>query len=82
MSDLFPDLPLALSPRLQWLQEHDVKTQELAEDVLWGAWYGDLPKNSKEEQDAILKSRLALCMTEEEAILRLAQKNGWKLWNQ
>lgn len=85
MNDLFPDLPPVLSPRLAWLQEHDVTTFPAPlngrEGPLWEAWYGARPSNAKEYALAQMQSRIALATSEEDAIIRLAERNGWPLWN-
>lgn len=85
MSDLFPDLPVVLSPRLKWMQEHGVTTFPAPlngrEGPLWEAWYGVRPSGKKEYSSAHMQGRLVLATTEEDAIIRLAERNGWPLWN-
>lgn len=80
MNDLFPDLPPVLSPRLAWLQEHDVSTR-LDVEGRWMAFTGPEAPNSKEEAHKMLISALCFAATEEDAIIRLAERNGWPLWN-
>lgn len=92
MSDLFPDLPVVLSPRLQWMQEHDVSVEQSLHEgqeceltgrsgPLWEAWYGDRPEGVNDSASFRMKGRLVLATTEEDAIIRLAERNGWPLWN-
>jgi hypothetical protein len=81
MSDLFPDVKEILSPRLQWLQEHDVSTR-LDVGGRWMAFTGKEAQSSAEESKKMIDSQLCFATTEEDAIERLAQRNGWKLWNE
>jgi len=87
------DVPETLSPRLVWMLEKDVKTVLLLADgveceltgrdgPLWACWYGEAPETHAQESAAVMKSRLCYATTEEDAITRLAQRNGWKLWNE
>lgn len=86
MSDLFPDLPTVLSPRRKWMREHDVTTFPAPlpngkQGPLWEAWHGVRPYDSKEYASAQMQGRLVLATTEEDAIISLAERNGWPLWN-
>ena len=76
MNELFK-IPETLSPRLQWMRDHDVKTIPDAWDSFyererWAAYTGtiaDMPE-------------LYYGDTEDEAIVDLAKKNNLKLCNE
>ena len=87
------DAPETLSPRLAWMREHDVKTRELLTDgqedeltgnsgPLWAAWHGDEPTTIVTRSRAQMLARYVLATTEQGAVDRLAERNGWKLWNE
>lgn len=81
--DLFPDLPPVLSPRLKWLEEKGVKTGHRETLHLpWEAWIGEYPVTPDEVIQAASSNRLTCALTEDEAVASLAERNGWKLWNE
>ena len=77
------DVPVSLSPKRKWMAEHGIKLHETPPmlvgepDELTGeiaafyAYTGELPWESKD---------MAEGATEHEALAKLAQKKGWKLW--
>jgi hypothetical protein len=65
----------------QWLQEHDISTR-LDVGRRWMAFTGKEAQFSAEESKKMLNSQLCFATTEEDAIERLAQRNGWPLWNE
>jgi hypothetical protein len=79
MSDLFPELETILSPRLEWMQKHNVSTR-LDIPCRWMAFTGPEAQNHREEASKVIRAELCFATTEEDAILRLAQRNGWRLW--
>lgn len=90
MTDLFPDLPMVLSPRLAWMQLHDVSTCQLLADgqespetgeegPLWCAYIGEMPEASQASA-ARMAGRLVLATNEEAALERIAYRNRWELW--
>jgi hypothetical protein len=46
------------------------------------AFTGKEAQFSAEESKKMLNSQLCFATTEEDAIERLAQRNGWPLWNE
>lgn len=79
---LFP-LPVSPSPRLAWLMEHGVQIH----------WHHDqesppclaalrIPEDVMEAYRMEDVGELCYGHTEQEAVERLAVKQGWKLWNQ
>jgi hypothetical protein len=72
------NVPVVESPRLKWLKEHDVRTRYVAwnedDDCSWAAWVGDVEHN--DESNTMLEK------TEHDAIVALALKYGWRLWNE
>lgn len=58
------------SPRLLWMEKHGVETGGPDEDDEFWAKCGDSP------------SQYAYGQTEEQAIIAIAVKNKWKLWNE
>lgn len=71
--------------KAQWLKEYGVNafpaTLNGRQWPLWEAWYGTRPSGKKEYSIAHMQGRLALATSEEDAIIRLAERNGWPLWN-
>ena len=75
-AELFGSLPTVKSPRLLWLEKHNVKTLRSETcDEPWAAWTGEL-------KDAIDRREAFTAMTEDEALVKLAKKNGWRMWNE
>lgn len=66
--------------KAQWLQEHDVSTR-LDVGGRWMAYTGPEALNSGEETAKVMHSALCFATSEEDAIIRLAERNGWPLWN-
>lgn len=80
---LFP-LPISLSPRLKWINEHGVTTYyepagALGDDAGWSAYIGTNDEESEEMEEA---GRLCFGHTEDEALERLAKAQSWRLWNE
>lgn len=67
--------------KAQWLQEHDVSIR-LDVGGRWMAFTGEEAVKAKEEAAKSMKAELCYATTEEDAIIRLAERNGWKLWNE
>ena len=72
MSELFDNLPESKSPRLLWMERHGVEVGGPDIDDEFCAKCLD--------PDSFYK--YAYGHTEDEAIIKLAIKNGWKLWNE
>lgn len=91
-SELFPAETVAMeSPRLRWMKRHDVKTKkrtDLNRDVEpWEAWTGEYDFALEETLKGVkcypdASPFLAWGKTEDDALLHLAENNGWKLWNE
>jgi len=86
-----PESVTMLSPRLSWMVRHDVRTKKRADLVHdvdpWEAWVGEYEyaltetlQGTKCYPDA--SPFLAWGADEDEAIIRLAENNGWRLWNE
>lgn len=75
-AELFGEIPMTKSPHLLWIEKHNVKTLCTEScDEPWAAWVGDL-------KTAIDERRAVTAMTEDEALVKLARKNGWPMWNE
>ena len=75
MSELF-EIPQQDSPRLKWLKQHGVHTKRYDyRPSIWCAYVGVnvFPKPNNLFGEGY---------TEHEAIVDLAIKRGWKLWNE
>lgn len=89
MTELFPEAEVrSLSPRLKWMQQHGIRTQENDPELEfnWDAWTGNrheaiIKSFEAFEQDAICDC-YATGKTEEEALAKLARAKGLKLWNE
>ena len=91
MNELFPvtDDP---SPRLRWLRAHQVQTRHFPEvtpgdedefgneQYPWLAAVGEL--DGATGFHLATSNRVGVGQTEHEAIVDLALKRGWKLWNE
>ena len=87
MSELFDNLPESKSPRLLWMERHDISTHhaphvadEMGEQYVWTAWSRKEDPHSNGIPDD--PEACGYGGTENEAIADYAQKNGWKLWNE
>jgi hypothetical protein len=88
MSELF-EIPETKSPRLQWIEDHSIKTDKSQND---GIWYAVMPReahfNLSVAELAVIywrtlsANRLATGKTEDEAITNLAKQLGLRLWNE
>lgn len=72
MSELFNNLPESKSPRLIWMERHGVETGGPDEDEEF--WAMGLDRQSKPDY--------GYGQTEHDAIVHLAKRNGWRLWNE
>jgi hypothetical protein len=88
MNDNLFDMPEVLSPRLEWMKKHDVRThlQELMreEGSPWSAW---LPAHDWDSECSTcyaceFEEHVGFGMTKDDAIVNLAKKNNLKLWNE
>lgn len=81
MNELF-DIPEQLSPRLAWIQKHDVRTHfsTACPESPWSAW---LPANQP-NPDGIPADPEACGygMKQDDAIADLARKSNLRLWNE
>lgn len=84
MSELFaPSEVTGDSPRKKWMAKHDVTTidhgesgtDELGDYERWTAHLGEI-------RPVVPNRFIAGGETEHEALVNLALKNGWKLWNE
>ena len=79
MSDeLFPAETVTVkSPRLRWMEKHDVKTNEYKQSTPtpWSAWSGNLML-------AINRDMVYFGSTEDDAITAWAKANHVRLWNE
>ena len=78
------DVPEQLSPRLAWIREHEI--------TLRATGYNGHPDDGEDDcnsepepfyatvNDAAKMSDCAGGQTKNEALAKLAQKKGWKLW--
>lgn len=88
MSDLFP-VEITLSPRLAWLQNHNVRTHEFIADIAdmrtfnhlgFGRWIAYVGKTVPPHEDS---NRIwSNGDTEDDALVNLAKGMKWKLWNE
>ena len=86
--DWFGDVR-ALSPRLAWLANHNVKTHEFVSDpkdmrtfnhLGFGRWIAFVGRSVPPHEDS---NRIwANGETEDEALVNLASGMGWRLWNE
>jgi hypothetical protein len=83
MKTLFP-LPDSPSPRLQWLEKHKVKTHHAPhmEEDPWCAFIGTFGDVAKECVRMENDGRMVYAETENDAIIKLAKHQGWRLWNE
>ena len=74
-------VPEQLSPRLQWMKEHGVTT--LHQDWLnfqpWSAFIGPIETMTVAAEEF---GELRFADNEHDAIVNLAEANGWPLWNE
>jgi len=87
MNELF-DIPESKSPRLQWMERHNVKVRH-EPDIAhphgdWKAWQGDHDKSllKTSEWSPGGSHLMEWGDTEMDAICNLCTWNGWKLWNE
>jgi hypothetical protein len=66
MNDLFEDEGFTLSPRLAWMDEHGISTEQIDEN----RW------------EAFDDYAVCAAPTENEALYRMARKRGLRLWNE
>lgn len=88
-NELFPaDAMEALSPRLKWMRAYEVNTRDITQQEhpngTWCAWSGDYEKALRitNEYSPGGCGYMEFGDTEHEAIVRLAEWNEWKLWNE
>ena len=79
MTDQLFTVETTLSPRLQWIAKHKVKTslnQSGCEDP-WEAFFG-----ADCAAEALLSDTRTVAWGEtmDDALFELAKKNGWKMW--
>ena len=86
MNDSLFDLPESKSPRLIWMEEHQIRTHDKPEmeDVRWSAW---TPESDWDEtHPGCFKigadDSVGFGPTELDAIADLARKLSLKLWNE
>lgn len=75
MPELF-EVPVQLSPRLRWKQCHGVKSgyhDSGGEFPPWCAWVGAYATGDKYTGEGD---------TEDDALVDLARKQGWRMWNE
>lgn len=82
---LFPDDTIQmLSPRLRWMLEHKVYTEQSpcleAGDEPWTAWFGI--KDPLQFVEAHGLQEAGCGETEHDALVDLAVIQGWPLWNE
>lgn len=76
-------VPVQLSPRLQWIKKQNVTTHHAPEcEEPWCAFVGTMDDLSRECVRMEDDGRLVYADTEEDAIIKLAISQGWKLWNE
>lgn len=75
MSDELFNIPEQLSPRLKWLIYYEVST--CRDDDCVEPWSAHTTRPG-----AITSDPQATGLTEHDAIVALALKQGWKLWNE
>ncbi len=96
MSELFDNLPDSKSPRLLWMEQHGVSVRfrnqpTLGEDQ-WECWkgayeervikvFGDAETITGEPCDPFESPDFAMAPTLQEVIVKMAERNGWRLWN-
>lgn len=87
MSELF-NLPETLSPRLQWMQDHKVRTHHQPlmdeEGTGWTAWLPehDWDATHPDCYNPEFEDSVGMAANKEDAIMDMAIKNNIKLWNQ
>ena len=81
-------VPETLSPRLEWMRGHDVRThlqESTGDDWLpWSAWFPDQDWDSETPTcyDPEAEAAVGFGKTEMDAIVELAKRHGIKLWNE
>jgi hypothetical protein len=63
---LFEEDIVSLSPRLKWMINHSIETEEVRDDY-WEAYTDDTVCTGPDEETALYK---------------LAKRKGWRLWNE
>lgn len=84
-TDLFPDLPPSLSPRLKWIEEHAISVRKnpgiFDNEEPYEAWIGDFTEAVEDiANNGDYATLIAFGATENEALARLAEVNGFNLW--
>lgn len=88
MNDLLFDVPETLSPRLAWMQKHQIRTHhqpEMVDDLdPWTAW---LPRHDWDENTPTCfalehEGQVGYGQTEDAAIINLCVKENIRLWNE
>ena len=86
MSDTLFDIPACESPRLKWMREHNVSThfdkdvQPDEEDEFTGETI--FPWAAYSGKPELKRQGVGFGNTEHEAIVELAIRKDWKLWNE
>lgn len=79
MNDELFSVPVQLSPKLAWIQAHNISIEHHKHlcpgDEPWSAWIGML-------SDAIENDKVGTGETEYEALVSLALAAGIKLWSE
>jgi len=84
MDSLF-EIPPTLSPRLQWIDKHQLRTQHCAglPEAPWCAW---LPENDWDSETSTAydgdDDAVGFGLTEDEAVIKLAIIHTIPLWNE
>ena len=97
MSELFDNLPESKSPKLIWMERHGVgikyRNDPSLGDDQWECYkgdynervmkvFGDAETLNGESCDPCLNPDFVMAPSEQEAFAEMAERNGWKLWNE
>lgn len=89
MSETLFEMPVCESPRLKWLREHGVITKNNfnfkpthSDDFRYGYSWCAYVGNGEEVEIIRAEGCIGYGNTEQDAIVSLAIKRGWKLWNE
>jgi hypothetical protein len=83
--DLFPSLPITKSPKLLWMERHNIKTAQQNEDEDGNTWFAVFCDPDEDPYDAAMSAggqRTGRGDTEDAALTALALAAGIKLWNE